>query len=144
MFTMEYLFAWRHLEINSVLLLKLLSVFLIDYTFKWTCKKKKTSKHVCERASIVVDRLENFLPLSMTRVIIFGVVEEFIHGTINTGSLTVSDHVDSSDGDSAVSERTHSELEIGSSVKCPISNEDTSSEDDVEDNESDNLISSNM
>ena len=93
---------------------------------------------------MVVDRLENFLPLSMTRVIIFGVVEEFIHGTINTGSLTVSDHVDSSDGDSAVSERTHSELEIGSWVKCPISNEDTSSEDDVEDNESDNLISSNM
>ena len=53
-------------------------------------------------------------------------------------------HVDSSDGDSAVSERMHSELEIGSWVKCPISNEDTSSEDDVEDNESDNLISSNM
>ena len=80
----------------------------------------------------------------MTRVIILGVVEEFIQGTINTGSLTVSDHVDSSDGDSAVSERMHSELEIGSWVKCPISNEDTSSEDDVEDNESDNLISSNM
>ena len=61
-----------------------------------------------------MDRLENFLPLSMTRVIILGVVEEFIQGTINTGSLTVSDHVDSSDGDSAVSERMHSELEIGS------------------------------
>ena len=53
-------------------------------------------------------------------------------------------HVDSSDGDSAVSERMHSELEIGSWVKCLRSNEDTSSEDDVEDNESDNLISSNM
>ena len=44
----------------------------------------------------------------------WGSEEEVIHGTINTGSLAVSDHVDSSDGDSAVSERTHSELEIGS------------------------------
>ena len=38
----------------------------------------------------------------------WGSEEEVIHRTINTGSLTVSDHVDSSDGDSAVSERTHS------------------------------------
>ena len=37
---------------------------------------KKTSKHVCERASIVVERLENFLPLSMTSVVIFGVVKK--------------------------------------------------------------------
>ena len=44
----------------------------------------------------------------------WGSEEEVIHRTINTGSLTVSDHEDSSDGDSAVSERTHSELEIGS------------------------------
>ena len=37
---------------------------------------KKTSKHVCERASIVVERLENFLPLSMTSVVIFGEVKK--------------------------------------------------------------------
>ena len=75
----------------------------------------KTSKHVCERASIVVERLENFPAIVHDKCGYFwGSEEEVIHGTINTGSLTVSDHVDSSDGDSAVSERTHSEMEIGS------------------------------
>ena len=36
----------------------------------------KTSKYVCERASIVVERLENFLPLSMTSVVIFREVKK--------------------------------------------------------------------
>ena len=50
-------------------------VFSIEYTFKRTFFKK-TSKHICERASIVVERLENFLPFSMTSVVIFGVVKK--------------------------------------------------------------------
>ena len=122
----------------------ILSVFSIKYTFKRTSFLKNVKACLWEGlnsrgatgklSAIVHDKCGYF----------WGSEEEVIHGTINTGSLTVSDHVDSSDGDSAVSERTHSELEIGSWVKCLRSNEDTGSEDDVEDNESDNLISSTI
>lgn len=68
----------------------------------------------------------------------FGSEEEVIHGMINIDSPTVSD--DSSESNYKVSERTHSELELEHSE----SNELTSSEDDVEDNERDNLISNTM
>lgn len=79
--------------------------------------------------------------MSMTTGHFFGSEEEVIHGMINIDSPTVSDDDDdSSESNYKVSERTHSELEIERSE----SNELTSSEDDVNDNESDNLISSTM
>ena len=60
---------------------------------------------------------------------------------INIDSPTVSDDDDdSSESNYKVCERTHSELEIERSE----SNELTSSEDDVKDNERDNLTSSTM
>lgn len=80
--------------------------------------------------------------MSMTTGHFFGSEEEVVHGMINVDSPTVSDDDDddSSESNYKVSERTHSELEIEHSQ----SNELTSSEDDVKDNESDNLISSTM
>ena len=144
----EYLF-WT-IQIRNVWVsgyvagVPILSVFSIEYTFKRTFFQKNVKACLWEGlnsggatgklSAIVYHKCGYF----------WGSEEEVIHGTINTGSLTVSDHADSSDGDSAVSERTHSELEIGSWVKCLRSNEDTGTEDDVEDNESDNLISSTI
>lgn len=81
--------------------------------------------------------------MSMTTGHFFGSEEEVVHGMINIDSPTVSDDDDDDDSFESnykVSERTHSELEIERSQ----SNELTSSEDDVKDNESDNLISSTM